>query len=115
MRTAQGDCGAGMTDWIGRLWRGEIGLARAFWEYTIVVGTLVQFGHDWPSLRRVRGRRAAVLAARVRSCVFLAAPYTFLVTVGCGAARTAYQGPSKWAHAARIGRRGLGDRRRSVL
>jgi len=33
---------------------------------------------------------------------FLAAPYTFLVTVGVWRSADRYQGPLKWAHAARI-------------
>ena len=88
-----------MTDWIGRLWRGEIGLASAFWEYTIVFGT---FAHV---VTTGLAYGAYVLGAPLWMAIvtfFLAAPYTFLVTVGVWRSAERYPGPPKWAHAARL-------------
>ena len=38
-----------MTDWIGRLWRGEVGLARAFWEYALAWGTFANLATTGPA------------------------------------------------------------------
>ncbi len=89
-----------MTDWIGRLWRGEIGLARAFWEYAIVVGTLAHV----VTTGLAYGAFVAGAPLWLAVVIFvLAAPYTVLVTVGVWRSAERYRGPAKWAHAARIG------------
>ena len=88
-----------MTDWIGRLWRGEIGLATAFWEYAIVFGT---FAHV-VTTGLAYGVYVAGAPVWLAVLMFiLAAPYTFLVTVGVWRSADRYPGPPKWAHAARI-------------
>ena len=89
-----------MTDWTGRMWRGEIGLARAFWEYAIVAGTLVHLVTTGLAYGAFVAGAPLWLAAAI---FFLAAPYTVLVTVGVWRSAEHYRGPAKWAHAARIG------------
>jgi hypothetical protein len=89
-----------MTDWIGRMWRGEIGLARAFWEYAIVVGTFAHLVTTGLAYGAFVAGAPLWLAAVI---FFLAAPYTVLVTVGVWRSAERYRGPAKWAHAARIG------------
>lgn len=89
-----------MTDWIGRLWRGEVGLASAFWEYAMVFGTFVHVA--------ATGVAYGLFVAGVPLwfavvMFFIAAPYTLLVTVGVFRSAERYRGPAKWAHAARIG------------
>lgn len=89
-----------MTDWIGRLWRGEVGLASAFWEYAIVFGTFVHV------VATAVAYGVYVAGAPLWFAVvmfFIAAPYTLLVTVGVFRSAERYRGPVKWAHAARIG------------
>ena len=88
-----------MTDWIGRLWRGEIGLARAFWEYAILFGTLAHLVTTGLSYGAYVAGASLWLAAPI---FFLAAPYTFLATVGVWRSAERYPGPTKWAHAARV-------------
>src|SRR5262245_26756649 len=90
---------AGMTDWIGRLWRGEVGLASAFWEYAIVFGT---FAHV---VATGLAYGAYVAGASLWSAVtifFLMTPYTVLATVGVWRSAERYEGPAYWAHAARV-------------
>jgi hypothetical protein len=89
-----------MTDWIGRMWRGEIRLARAFWEYAIVVGTFAHLVTTGLAYGAFVAGAPLWLAAVI---FFLAAPYTVLVTVGVWRSAERYRGPAKWAHAARIG------------
>ena len=82
------------------MWRGEIGLARAFWEYAIVAGTLAHLVTTGLAYGAFVAGAPLWLAAVV---FFLAAPYTILVTVGVWRSAERYRGPAKWAHAARIG------------
>lgn len=90
---------ADMTNWIGRLWRGDVGLASAFWEYTIVLGT---FAHV-VTTGLAYGAFVAGAPLWIAAVVFLlAAPYTLLVTVGVWRSAERYRGPAHWAHAARI-------------
>jgi heme/copper-type cytochrome/quinol oxidase subunit 2 len=88
-----------MTDWIGRLWRGEVGLASAFWEYAVVFGTFANVVMTASAYGAFVAGAPFWLAVLI---FFLAAPYTFLVTVGVWRSADRYQGPPKWAHAARI-------------
>ncbi len=89
-----------MTDWIGRLWRGEIGLVSAFWEGAVVYGTFIHVvltGLAYGAFVAGAPFWIAVLL------FFAGAPYTLLVTVGVWRSADRYRGPAKWAHAARIG------------
>lgn len=88
-----------MTDWIGRLWRGEVGLARAFWEYAVAWGTFANLTTTALAYGTLVAGVPFWLAAAV---FFLAAPYTLLATVGVWRSADRYQGPPKWAHAARV-------------
>ena len=88
-----------MTGWIGRLWRGEVGLASAFWEYALVWGTFVAVVTTALAYGAFVAGAPLWLAAVM---FFMAVPYTLLVTVGVWRSADRYQGPQKWAHAARI-------------
>jgi hypothetical protein len=88
-----------MTDWIGRLWRGEVGLASAFWEYAIIFGTLAQAMTTGLAYGAFVAGVPFVLAVLM---FFVAVPYTLLVTVGVWRSADRYQGPVHWAHLARI-------------
>lgn len=88
-----------MTQWIGRLWRGEIGLASAFWEYAMVFGTfaaVVTTGLAYGAY--VAGAPLWAAAAMF----LLSAPYTILATVGVWRSAERYTGPPVWANAARV-------------
>ena len=88
-----------MTDWIGRLWRGEVGLARAFWEYALAWGTFANLTTTGLAYGAYAAGAPLWLSAAM---FFLAAPYTLLATVGVWRSAERYRGPAHWAHAARI-------------
>ena len=88
-----------MMDWIGRLWRGEVGLAIAFWEYAIVFGTFAQVLATGCAYGAYVAGVPFWLAAVM---FFIPVPYTLLVTVGVWRSADRYRGPQRWAHAARI-------------
>jgi cytochrome bd-type quinol oxidase subunit 2 len=88
-----------MMDWIGRLWRGEVGLGRAFWEYALVIGTLAHV----ITTGLAYGAYVAGAPVWLAGLLFvLAAPYTVLVAVGVWRSADRYRGPPHWALAARI-------------
>ncbi|MPZ58283.1 MAG: hypothetical protein GEU91_17680 [Rhizobiales bacterium] len=82
-----------------RLWRGEESLARAFWEYAIVYGTLAN------AITTI-GTFAAVAAdapAWVALVIFLLPlPYNVFVVVAVWRSAVRYQGPHEWSVLARI-------------
>ena len=98
--------GAGMTDWIGRLWRGEIGLARAFWEYAIVFGTLIHLVTTGVAYGAFVAGAPLWLAAVI---FFLAAPYTVSGHGRGVAQRGALSGPGEMGACRADRRGGLGD------
>jgi hypothetical protein len=87
-----------MRRWTGRLWRGELPLVQAFWEYAIGYGTLLHIAMTGIAYGAyVAG--APLWAAAV--LYLLPAPYALLVTVGVWRSAGSYRGPQHWAQAAR--------------
>ena len=84
---------------LAALWRGEIPLGRAFWEFAIVYGTTAN----------IVAAIAAILAAAaglpdvVVLAIFLV-PLPYVLTAALGVLRSSnsYQGPPEWRHLARI-------------
>jgi hypothetical protein len=75
-------------------------LARSFWEFGIVYGTLIHLiltGAAFGAF--VMGVPAWIAVV----LFFLPAPYTILVAVGVWRSAARYQGPAERAHLARIG------------
>lgn len=89
-----------MTDWAMRLWRGEIELARAFWEFGIGWGTLIHLIATGLAFAAIVAGLPAWLAVLV---YFLPLPYAVLVVVGVWRSAERYRGPSERARLARIG------------
>lgn len=87
-------------EWVRRLWRGDAPLSRAFWEYAIGYGTLAHVATTGLAYGTYVAGIPLWLAAVV---FFIAAPYTLLVAVGVWRSAGRYQGPAKWALAARVG------------
>jgi len=87
-----------MNERIADLWNGRVPLARAFWEYAIVYGTLLNlvatsaalaaFTLDWP-------------AAVALSIYFFPLPYNFLMVFAVWRSALRYPGPAHWAGLAR--------------
>jgi hypothetical protein len=85
---------------VARLWRGKVSLPRAFWEYTILYGTLANIITTAGTFAAV----AADLPVAVALAVFLLPiPYNVFVTVAVWRSAQHYRGPHEWAMLARIG------------
>lgn len=89
-----------MTNWIGTFWRGEAGLARTFWEYTVGYGSLLHLIATGVAYGLYVGGFPLWLAIVV---FFIGLPYTVLACVGVWRAADRYQGSEMWASAARFG------------
>ena len=88
-----------MASWIIRLWTGEFSLARSFWEFGIVCGSLIHLIMTGVAL----GSMVMGAPTWIALVLFLSpAPYTILVVVGVWRSAERYRGPAKWAQGARI-------------
>jgi hypothetical protein len=89
----------GLTGRTMRLWRGEEPLARTFWEYAILYGTLANaiatIGSFASIAANAPGWVAVVLFA-------LPIPYNVFVSVAVWRSAEHYQGRAEWALLARI-------------
>jgi hypothetical protein len=81
-----------------RLWRGEIPLSRAFWEYAIVYGSLLNLITTIAALALVTLEEPALAVA----AFFLPLPYNVLAVVGVWRSAAAYEGPRARADLARV-------------
>ena len=88
-----------MIDQIKRLWRGEESLPRAFWEYVILYGTLINIITSAGTLAALAlgFSGAIVLAVHV-----LPIPYNVFVAVAVWRSAQRYEGPPEWSLLARI-------------
>jgi len=88
-----------MTGRIARLWRGEETLARAFWEYAILYGTLA-------NVIVMIGMFAAIAAGAsawiIAVLYVLTVPYNVFVVVAVWRSAGRYRGAPEWAMLARI-------------
>jgi hypothetical protein len=81
------------------LWRGDVPLGQAFWEYAIVYGTIVNIVATAGAIAAV----AAGLPDVVAIGLFLV-PVPYIVTAVVGVLRSAdrYEGPPRWAGMAKV-------------
>src|SRR5690606_1961961 len=87
-----------VTATIRRLWRGEMPLARAFWEFAVLYGLLLNLLATIASF----GLFTTDTPAAYGIVVFLLpAPYNLLVLVAVWRSAGRYQGPPIWANLAR--------------
>jgi len=82
-----------------RLWNGEESLARAFWEYTILYGTLANASVSIALFAAVAADAPAWVAVVL---YVLTIPYNVFMTVAVWRSAQRYQGPAEWALLARI-------------
>jgi hypothetical protein len=87
-----------MKNHVIRLWRGEVGMARVFWEYAIAFGTLANLITTGAALA-VLLAGFPVLAVAV---FFLPLPYNVLIVVAVWRSADRYRGPPIWATLARV-------------
>jgi len=81
------------------LWKGELPLARAFWEFAVVYVTLANIFATGTAFAVIAADLPAVLAAGI---FLLPVPYTVVAVVGVWRSADAYRGPPHWARLARI-------------
>jgi hypothetical protein len=84
---------------LGRLWRGEIPLGRAFWDYAIIYGSLANLATTAGAfaILAADGPPAAALAV-----FLLPIPYNMLAVVGVWRSADRYDGPSERARLAKV-------------
>jgi hypothetical protein len=81
------------------LWRGELPLSQAFWEYAIVYGTIANIVATAAAIAAV----AAGLPDAVGIGLFLSpVPYILTAVVGVMRSASRYQGTPVWAGLAKI-------------
>jgi hypothetical protein len=88
-----------MPDLIARLWRGDVGLARAFWEFGLLYGSLIHAIATGLALAAIVAGLPAWLAVTI---FLLPAPYTVLAVVAVWRSADRYRGPPARAQLARI-------------
>jgi len=82
-----------------QLWRGEVPLARAFWEYAILYGLLVNLLATAGSFALFATDASTALAV---AFFCLPIPYNFFVLVAVWRSAGRYTGPKQWADLARV-------------
>jgi hypothetical protein len=82
-----------------KFWRGDFGLARSFWEFAILYGTLANLAATLASFAALAGGLPPLLAVVL---FFLPAPYNLLTVVAVWRSAAAYRGPPHWALLARV-------------
>lgn len=88
-----------MTTLLRRLWRGEVPLARAFWEYAIVYGLLLNLATTIASFALFAAKAPAAYGVML---FLLPLPYNLLALVAVWRSAGRYRGPRHWADLARI-------------
>jgi hypothetical protein len=88
-----------MRDAIAELWTGRTPLPRAFWEYAIGYGTLLNLVTTFASFAALAAGAGAVIAIALH---FLPLPYNILVVVGVWRSSDNYDGPAIWAVLSRV-------------
>jgi hypothetical protein len=90
---------ASMKNHVIRLWRGEVGLARVFWDYAIIYGSLANLITTGGAFAALTADLPAWLAVAI---FFLPLPYNVLIVVAVWRSAGRYAGPPMWARLARI-------------
>lgn len=85
-------------DHIGRLWRGEVELGSAFWNWAVLGGLLVNVASTLCFLFLIMTDRPIVALAVGYG---LSVPYNVLATVGVWRSADRYAGERRWAEAAK--------------
>ena len=82
-----------------RLWRGQLDLGQAFWEYAIVYGSLANAFATIAALGTLAANGPPLLALTV---FLLPVPYNLSAAVGVWRSADRYRGPPERAQLARV-------------
>ena len=85
---------------IADLWSGQMPLPRAFWEFAICYGTLLNLVTTFASLAALSMGAAGLVALALH---FLPLPYNVFAVVAVWRSAGHYPGPAIWAPLSRIG------------
>jgi hypothetical protein len=88
-----------MKDRLLRLWRGDLTLRNAFWDYAVIYGTLANLLVTVVALAILAADLPGLLALAV---FLLPLPYNIAAVVGVWRSADRYRGPPAWASVARI-------------
>jgi hypothetical protein len=88
-----------MKSLVADLWNGRLPLARAFWEYAIVYGSLANLVATLLALAAFAKDLPVALGLLL---FFLPAPYNLLMVVSVWKSAARYQGPVMWPTLARV-------------
>jgi hypothetical protein len=89
-----------MIERVKYLWAGDVPLGRAFWDYAIFYGLLLNFiTHFLFFVLLLNDAHMALVGLAFA----LPIPYNVLVTVAVWRSAGRYEGPKKWAEWARVG------------
>ena len=80
------------------LWRGQLPLGRAFWEFAVVYAALASLGATGAAFALIAADLPTALAVFV---YLLPLPYVVVAVVGVWRSAAAYPGPPLWATLAR--------------
>ena len=84
---------------MGRLWRGELALDNAFWNWAVFGGTLINLVSS--TLFIILMLNDQLIAALIAGYGF-SLPYNFLAFVGVWRSAEQYTGEQRWAELAKI-------------
>ncbi|ARQ02010.1 hypothetical protein [Pseudorhodoplanes sinuspersici] len=85
---------------ISDLWNGRTPLPRAFWEYAICYGTLLNLVTTFASLAALSMGAAGLVALALH---FMPLPYNLFAVVAVWRSAGHYRGSASWALLSRIG------------
>jgi hypothetical protein len=83
---------------IADLWHGRVPLPRIFWDYAIIVGSLVNLATTLAALASFANGLPVVLGLLIH---FLPTPYNLLMVVGVWRSAAHYRGARIWVTLAR--------------
>ena len=89
----------GLRQYVADLWHGRMPLPRAFWEFAILYGTLINAITTLASLAALASGASGVAALALH---LLPLPYNVLAVVAIWRSAAHYHGPAFWAQLARV-------------
>ncbi len=89
-----------MQNAIADLWSGRMPLPRAFWEYAICYGTMLNLVTTFASLAALSAGAAGLVALTLH---FLPLPYNLMAVVAVWRSAENYRGAAVWQRLARLG------------
>lgn len=84
---------------LSALWKGELPLSQAFWEYAIAYGTIANIVATIATIAAATAGLPDVIAIAI---FLLPLPYILTAVIGVVRSANRYQGPRNWAGMAKV-------------